>query len=142
MIDTKKIVEAAKMPAIILVVLSLISIGIAFTMDLVVMSGLSMLIGLIGWAVLLWAGYNAVKKMKFGLVDAGMVGLVASVISGIIGGILNILTMPIIIAKYGGLMAGQVMAGLEVFALIIGVIIGAVFGFVLALIGGLIGQKI
>ncbi len=141
MLDTKKLVEAAKLPAIILVVLSLINLGVALSMDFSVMAAVSSLVALIGLAVIVWAGYNAVKTLKFDVVNAGMVGLVASVISGIIGGILNILTMPIIVAKYAGYTAGTAMAGLEVVGLLIGVIFGAVLGFILAAIGGFIGQK-
>lgn len=142
MVDTKKLVEAAKLPAIVLVVLNLVSLGVALSMDLSVMAAVGSLVGLIGLAVIIWAGYNAVKTLKFDIVNAGMVGLIASVISSIIGGILNILTMPMIVAKYAGYAAGTAMAGLEVFSLLLGVVVGAVLGFVLAAIGGFIGQKL
>lgn len=142
MLDNKKLVEAAKLPAVVLVLMGVINAAVVFTMDWSVYTAISTLTLLISVAVLVWSGYNAVKKLKFDVVNAGMVGLLASVISAIVNGILNIFTMPIVAVKYSGyLPAGAVVAGFEVIGLLVAVILGAIVGFILSAIGGYIGQK-
>jgi len=132
--------EAAKMPIIILVIWGIISMLVGFYMPELA------LIGLISWLIMIWAGYNAVKKFGLGLVDAG----VSTAIAAVVAGIINMIIMYVLIAvglsvtfDIAGGMLGAMAGAMMVVALIVGIIIGAIIGFILGAIGALIagGKK-
>lgn len=86
MMDWKKSLNAAVIPIVALIVLSIIGIALGFVIGGFLGGLISFVQGLVffGIAVLitLWAGYNAVKSFKLDLMGAALTGLFA-------GGIAN-----------------------------------------------------
>ncbi len=90
--DFGKLFEYAKMPAMILVGMGLLAKIVA-----IVSASLGGILGLLFWPlgylVLVWAGFNAVKKGQVDLVGAAVVAALASIVAGIVstlvGGIID-----------------------------------------------------
>lgn len=135
--DLNKSFEIAKIPIVVLVVLGVIQLFL--TAEL--LTSLGLIFGVVGWLVLVYVGYSSTKTHKLSLTDAGITGIVATVVSGVI----NLLLTAIFIVIGLGMYSTPAMQALGLVAILIGgfiaLIIGAVIGFVLAIIGGFIGNK-
>ncbi len=151
--DFKKIISAAMIPTVILVVLGIIGsvLGVLLGMFLPGIGGIiALVLGLgvfvLECLILGWGGYSAVKKYQFDLVGAALTGAVAGFVSGLINSIVSVIlslfaTVPAASsnptqALYGGaaaLLCGPVMV-------IASAVFGAVIGAVLGAIGGFLGR--
>ncbi|MFA5049980.1 MAG: hypothetical protein WC501_03145 [Candidatus Micrarchaeia archaeon] len=135
--DLNKSFEIAKIPIVILVVLGVIQLFL--TAEL--MTSLGLLFGVIGWLILVYVGYVSTKTHKLSLIDAGLTGVVAGVVSGVV----NLLLMAVFVVIGLGIYSTPAMQALGLIAILVGgiiaLVIGAVIAFVLAIIGGFIGSK-
>jgi hypothetical protein len=133
--DFNKMIGIGKIPIIGLVVIGILSNLLSFVPALAL---LALPLSLLGWLLLIYAGYLAAKA-KMDIVSAGVTGAVVSLIAGIVNLVVTLVFMFAGIGSSAALLA----LGLAVFAIaaVIGLVIGLVFGFVLGAIGGFVGQK-
>ena len=133
--DFKTAFQAAKMPALAL---------IAVTIIIAVLGFFGLNLGIISlpiqFAILAYAGYNGVKAFKLDLVNGAAAGAIASFLSMIITVILNItLTLTGFIPLQAlSAQTGMSRDTLMVFSLI-GYAMGLVFSLVIGFIFGIIG---
>jgi hypothetical protein len=144
--DFGKIFDAIKIPIVVLIVLNIIGIGLWFLKNFLI-SGIWGLISLVvGILTVGYVGYTITKNLKLGLVEAGVGGAMASLISGIVNAGISVVLMLSGINLVGAVETDAAVPGafLLTFYLVgavIGLVIGAVVGFVIGLIGGFVGQK-
>lgn len=151
--DFKKIINAALVPTVALVVLGIIStvIGFALGTFLPIVGGIaSIILGLVFFVIdcliLGWAGYRAARNYQLDILGAAITGAIAAFISSIINSIISIvLTLIGIIPAATSSSAGAVIGGgavivIMLIGLVIGAIISIVIGAVLGAIGGFLGK--
>ncbi len=133
--DFGKIIKVGMIPIVALVILDTIASLLSLVPSLLVVGAV---IGLIGWIILLWAGYMAAKA-KMSTVDAGITGAIVAIVAGII----NLVVTAALASTGIGANAAVLALGIVIFLVagVIGIAIATVIGFVLGAIGGLIGQK-
>ena len=162
MAEIGKTIGATKTQLIIAVVLSVLSEAILAIMllgvdlnypqnfvDVLASTGLvSFVIGAIGWLVMIWAGYAAVKALGGGAVQGGVAGAIVSVVSGIIGLIVGLVAgttdalLKLSLASSGAALPESFLAIALVIGFVSGIIVAAIIGFILGAIGGyLAGRK-
>lgn len=145
MVDIGKSINAALLPAVILIALGIVSnvIGaIPILNFLLCIIGIPLFI--VNLAILGWSGFRAVKKYGMDLVGGAITGALAGGVSGFVNGIIGlILTMLGIgagAAMGGGDLGGLAMgAGFELIAGIISIVVGLIFGLILGAILGAAG---
>jgi hypothetical protein len=150
--DWKKILKAALIPAIALVVLQVIDSFIwVFLVGRLILFVMELGLFAMFFLVLLHAGYSAVRHAKLDLLGAALVGAVAGSIARIIG---SIIVMLISIMFAGATVGGTTLVTftpdysmpgvliLSAAGLVIWAVIEFVVGAVLGLLGGLIAQII
>ncbi len=154
------ILNAVKFPLILLFILSLISFGIGYFSLILqvnsppeqlnlgllgVLSIVSLILALVGFIVIIVAGYNAGKET--GSVGAGAIGgLFISVLTGMIFGILNLIfLMPLISAAVASQQGTQDIIGFTgmvgILNLVIGIVVNAIIGIILGALGAIFGKK-
>lgn|GEM_PF-1888666 len=145
--DFKKAFEAAKMSAIALIIVGLVSTAIS-TMPtlLAIWSIISFVLTLV---LLGYAGFTA-KKMGLDLAGGALAGAIASVISTVVNGVITLVLLflgfaPSMLAASPALaeagLTQAVMIGILLSALAIGTVIGAVIGAVVGAIGTFLYNK-
>lgn len=152
--DVKRIINAAILPTIVLVVIGVITaiVTIALTSLLPLLGSIaSIIINLaslgLSCLVLGWAGYTAVKKYQLDLLGAALTGVVAGVVSSIINAVVSLVLsllglVPVATSGSAELATTGAFMLLGWFlGLIIGVGISVVLGAVLGAIGGYIAQR-
>ncbi|HZX20652.1 MAG TPA: hypothetical protein VFF13_06610 [archaeon] len=139
--DFKKIIEAAKIPALLLIGLTSVVAVLGFV-------GLNLgIISLpIQFVILGFAGYNAVKAFKFDLINGALTGAVASffsMIATIIGNIIFTITGVIpweAVSTQIGVSTETVML-FAIIGYILGLLLSPIIGFIFGIIGAFIAQK-
>lgn len=132
--DFKKIISAAIVPTIILIVLGIINAAVNslvlkyFPLLCFIPTILSLLIYIIDLLVLGWAGYSAAKKYQFDLVGSALVGLLAGLVSSVVSQIV-LLILQLVIGTFNILSWVLVSAFFVVAAIVAGAVLGAIGGF-------------
>jgi hypothetical protein len=154
--DFKKIISAALMPMVVLIVIGIISTILGFALaTFIPLAGAiaAIILGLVIFAInciiLLWAGYNAARKYQLDVLGSALTGALAYVVAAVINSIISLVltlagVMPAATAAYnqlGTAATGAVMIVAWVIGLVIGIVVSIVIGGVLGAIGGFIGKK-
>jgi hypothetical protein len=145
--DIGKSFKVAMIPIVILIAIEVFSkvIGAIPVLNMLMcVAGIPLL--LLGWAVLAWAGFKAVKEAQMdlvgGAITGGLAGLVSSVVGGLLSLVLGMLGMGADVATGGDMGNAAIGMGLGVVGVIVGVALGTIFGLVLGAIGAFVaGMK-
>ncbi len=145
--DFKKSLDAAMIPAAVLIAISVASslIGAVPVLN-VLLCILGLPLFVVNLAVLGWSGYRAVKEYSLDLVGGALTGGIAGFASALIGGIFSL------ILTFVGLSASAALTGdvgdaalggvFGVIGLAMGVVFGTILGLVLGAVGAFVaGQK-
>lgn len=151
--DFKRIINAAMVPTIILVVLGIIGTILGFLLGkfLPFIGGIiGIVLGLgifvVECLILGWAGYSAAKKYQLDVVGAALTGALSAFVASIINGIISIVLslvglMPVVSSNpLETTIGGAATLVFLLIGLVIGVVIYTVIGVVLGAIGGFLGQ--
>jgi len=145
--DFKKIINAAMIPAGILIAISVGSTVIgAIPVLSVLLCCLGLPILIVNAAVLGWAGYEAVKKhgldLVGGVLTGGLAGFAGALVGGIISFVFGMIGFGADVAM-GGDVGNAALGGAGgVFVIIIGIATGTVLGLILGAIGAFVaGMK-
>ena len=145
--DIGKSLKVAMIPIVILIAIGIFSTIIGM---IPVLNMLLCIVGLplaiIGWVVIAWSGYKAVKEAQMDLVGGAITGGLAALISGVVNGlisfVLNILGVGVGVATGGDVGGAAFSAGIGAVALVIGIVVGTIIGLILGAIGAFVaGMK-
>ncbi len=147
--DLGKAFKVALIPAVLVMVLGIISTGLSFVLNIVPFLGLIMCA--IGPGILLlqaiclgWAGFKATKEAQMDLIggalSGGIAGFVSSVVLGVISAVLTVLGIGASVMGSDSLGGAAIGAGLGIVAIVIALVAGIVFWTVVGLVMGAIGS--
>jgi hypothetical protein len=145
--DFKKIINAAMIPAGILIVISVGSTVVgAIPLLNFLLCCLGIPIILANIAVLGWSGYRAVKELGLDLIGGALTGGLAGFAGALVGGIVSFIFNMIgfgASAALGGDVADAAIGGaVGIVGIVIGIFVGTVLGLVLGAIGAFVaGMK-
>lgn len=136
--------KAATIPAVLLIALGIVGVGIGFIPFLGCITGIPMLLA--GWAILGWAGFKAVKEENLDIVGGALAGLIAGLASSLVVGVINFVLGMLGIAAVAAMGSSDITGaalggGLAIVGLVIGIVVGAVIGLVFGAIGALVAQQ-
>lgn len=166
--DNKKIVEAAKIPIALGLLLLLIQLAIIVVdnellsinnkvLDIIVIvilagNNLPLLL------IILWAGFRAADKYSFGILDSGIVAAFSFFVIELVNEILNLIELFVLpqylpsifhpdaalASSLGSMMASSLVfaAGIGLAALIILLAIGTIFNLLVGMVGAFIATKL
>lgn len=132
--DFKKIISAAMIPTIVLVVLGIVNavISVVITKYLPLLCFIPMLLSLpiyvINLIILGWAGYSAAKKYQLDLVGAALTGVLAAFVSSIISQIV-LLVLQLATGLFDLLQWVLISVLIIIAAVVLGAVLGAIGGF-------------
>lgn len=142
-IDINKSLKVAMVPTLVLIAMGVFSsvVGLIPVLNFIVcVLGLPLII--VGWLVLAWAGFKAVKEAKMdllgGAVTGALAGAISSFINALISFLLDMLGIGVAAAAGGGMLgevAGSISFGAGVAGLFIAPVVGAIIGLVCGAIG-------
>ncbi|MCI0503689.1 hypothetical protein L0Y65_03170 [Candidatus Micrarchaeota archaeon] len=147
--DIGKALKTALIPAVLVIILGIISQGIGFILGIVPF--LSVIMCAIGPGIMLlqviclaWAGFKAVKEAQMDLVggalSGGIAGVISSVVLGVISAVLAVLGIGANVVGSDSLGGAAIGAGIGIVAIVIGLVVGIIFWTVVGLVMGAIGS--
>lgn len=154
--DFKKIINAALIPTVVLIVIGVIGTILGFALSTFVpLAGaiaaivLGLGIFVVNCLVLGWAGYRAARNYKLDILGAALTGSLAALIAGIVNSIVSLVlnlagVLPAAAAasnQLGAATTGAFVLVAFAIGFVIGIVFNIVIGGVLGAIGGFIGQK-
>lgn len=152
-VDLKKIIDVSLLPSLLVIVVNLIAMVAAYTIFygpaikfLVYdwLNSLSVELKIIIWVLnvilFTYAGYRSVRKFKFDLLPAGVVGLLSFIISHMVLAILNLI---FVLFVFSDMAPRQMLNYLSMMGIefLIFFFIGAILNVMFAVFGGAFAQS-
>ena len=144
--DFDKIVEAAKMPAAILIGISILGdlLTLIPGIGIVISLALGMLSMVLTPVILAWAGFEYAKKYNnadfvAGAAVGGVVGVVSAIVEGVVSIIFAMIGFGAALSSGMDGMGGAAIGALTTGVMIIGLVIGTIATLIVGLVCGAIG---
>lgn len=146
-LDIGKSLKVAMIPIVILIAIGIFSTVVgAIPVLNMLMCVVGIPLTIVGWVVLAWSGFKAVKEAQMDLVGGAVTGALAGFVSGLVNGVVafvfNMLGMGVGVATGGDVGGAAIGAGFGAVVIVAGIVGGTVIGLVLGAIGAFVaGMK-